>query len=134
MIPTSAKYKREFPELKALDSLALSSMHHELLEQFKNHDYNPHDYAKPAPVVQMESYTTHSRLSGKLSKAGFVIRLEDGGIRLPKLGLVPLAQYAPLPEYAVIQSAVVSKSDGKFYCKLKYEINEAMVSSQKQPA
>lgn len=132
LIPTPAKYKREFPELKEVDSLALTGLHHALLGQFQNHDYNPHDYAKPAPVARMESYTTYS----KLSKGGFVIRLEDGGIRLPKLGLVPLAQYPQLSEYAVIQSAIVQKENGNFLCKIKYEIAEdqAVPAQEKQPA
>lgn len=131
-IPTPAKYKREFPELKDVDSVALSRLHHALLYQFQNHDYNPHDYPKPEPVERMDSYVTHS----KLSKGGFLIRLEDGGIRLPKVGVIPLGEYAELPDGGVIESAIVLREQGTYFCRVKIEIpdEQSNTALEKQPA
>lgn len=131
-IPTPAKYKREFPELKDVDSMALSRLHHKLLYQFQSHDYNPHDCPKPEPVEQMDSYVTHS----KLSKGGFLIRLENGGIRLPKLGVIPLGEYAELPDGGVIESAIVLREQGNYFCRVKIEIPDEQPNREvvKQPA
>lgn len=135
-IPTPAKYKRELPQLNEADYEALSGMRHRLLRQFQNHDYNPHDTSKPEPVAQMDSYFTRS----KLAKGGFKIRFEDGGIRLPKLGLVPTGLHAELPAGAYIRSAIVEKSDGRFYCTVKYEYEQttetvvAAVAAEQRPA
>lgn len=131
-IPTPAKYKREFPELKEVDSMALSGLHHKLLLQFRDHEYNPHDYQEPKPVERMDSYTTYSRLS----KGGFVIRLEDGGIRLPKLGVIPLGEYTELPDGGVIESAIVLREQGNYFCRVKIEIPDEQPNREvvKQPA
>lgn len=131
-IPTPAKYKREFPELKEVDSMALSGLHHKLLLQFRDHEYNPHDYQESRPVERMDSYTTYSRLS----KGGFVIRLEDGGIRLPKLGVIPLGEYAELPDGGVIESAIVLREQGNYFCRVKIEIPDEQPNREveKQPA
>ena len=131
-IPTPAKYKRELPELKEVDSMALSGLHHKLLLQFRDHEYNPHDYQEPRPVEGMDSYTTYSRLS----KGGVVIRLEEGGIRLPKLGVIPLGEYAELPEGGVIESAVVFREQGAYFCRIKMDIpaEQPHREMEKQPA
>lgn len=132
LIPSPAKYKREFPELKDVDSLALNGLHHKLLGDLQNYDYNPHDNPKPAPVNEMNGYTTYS----KLSKGGLVIRIEDGGIRLPKLGLVPIIQSMEWPENMTIQAANVLREDGSYFCKIKYELSTARPAEvmEKQPA
>lgn len=132
LVPTPAKYKREFPELKDVDSLALNGLHHALLRDFRNHDYNPHDNPRPAPVDGLNSYTTYS----KQSKGGFMIRIEGGGIRLPKLGLVPIIQSTELPEDMTIQAANVQKEKGSYFCKIKYECHAGQLAAavEKQPA
>lgn len=127
-IPTPAKYKREFPVLKDVDSMALSRLHYALLRQFQSHDYNPHDYPKPQPVERMDSYITHSRPS----KGGFLIRLEDGGIRLPKLGVVPLGEYVELD--GAIESAIVLREQGTYFCQVKFEIPAGHAAMEQQPA
>ena len=132
LVPTPAKYKREFPELKEVDSLALNGLHHKLLGDFQSFDYNPHDYKKPEPVAKMDSYVTYS----KLSKGGFVIRIEEGGIRLPKLGLVPVIQRMELPRDMTIQAVTVLRENGSYFCKIKYECpaEQAAVAMEKLPA
>lgn len=135
-IPTPAKYKRELPVLKEVDSQALNGVHQGLLRQFQSHDYNPHDNPRPEPVSRIDRYFTHS----KLAKGGFKIRFENGGIVLPKLGLVPTEIHMELPPGAVISSAIVERSDGKFYCSVKYECGKkaeaaaAAVPLEQQPA
>lgn len=132
LVPTPAKYKREFPELKDVDSLALNGLHHKLLGELQSHDYNPHDNPKPAPVSEMSGYTTYS----KLSKGGFVIRIEDGGIRLPKLGLVPIIQSMEMPAAIMILAANIIRESESYFCKIKYECTaeQAAAVIEKQPA
>lgn len=130
-IPTPAKYKRELPALKQVDSLALAQLHKDLQRAYREHSFNPHDHPKPQPLERLESYTTCCLQS----KSGPNIRFEKGGLRLPKLGDVPTGLHPELPEESVIRSAQVGKRDGAYYCTLTYEAAaEAPAVAVKQPA
>lgn len=123
-IPAPAKYKRELPELKEADSLALGGIHHMLLAMFRAHDYTPRDYPKPGIREHLESYTTYSQAI----KSGYTIRVENDRILLPKVGFVPIGQYEDPVTNAHIKSANVAKSNGKYFCTVKYETGSAMTA------
>lgn len=116
-LPTPAKYKRELPQLKQVDSLALSSVHKDLEKAYQNHTYNPHDFGEPKPMEHSDSYVTFCQQT----KSGPTIRFEEAGLKLPKIGSVKVDLHRELPMGAIIKSAVISKSDGGYFCTLTYE-------------
>lgn len=130
-IPTPAKYKREMPTLRQVDSLALAQLHKDLERAYWEHSCNPHDHPKPGPLDRMESYTTCCLQS----KYGPNIRFERGALRLPKLGAVATALHQELPEGSVIRSAAVGKGADGYFCTLTYEAAaQAAAAAVKQPA
>lgn len=116
-IPTPAKYKREIPALKEVDSLALATVHQKLERAFQDHAFNSHDHPEPTTVAETASYTTFCQQT----KYGPTIRFEEGGLKLPKIGSVKVELHRELPLGARIKSAVVSKSEEGYFCTLAYE-------------
>lgn len=116
-IPAPARYKREMPGLKEVDSLALGALHHKLKKAFQDHLYNPHDHGKPEQVSEIVRYTTFCQTS----KYGHTIRFTQGGLKLPKLGAVKTELHRELPGGSLIKSAVVQKEGQEYFCTLSYE-------------
>ena len=82
---TPAKYKKEYPYLKEVDSLALANKQLDLQKAFKNcFDKNR---KKKAGFPKFKS-AKHSRKSYTTNNQGTTIRLLENGIRLPKAGIV----------------------------------------------
>lgn len=128
-IPTPAKYKREIPALKEVDSLALSTLHQELERAFRNHIFNAHDHPRPGPLAQVESYTTFCQQT----KYGPTIRFEEAGLRLPKIGSVKVELHRELPPGAKVKSAVISKAGESYFCTLTYEAAAMPAALAKEP-
>lgn len=128
-IPTPAKYKREIPALKQIDSLALSQLHKNLERAYRDHIFNPHDNPEPRPLESLHTYTTCCLQS----KSGPSIRFEGGALRLPKLGSVPTALGQELPEGSVLRSAEVGKKDGVYFCTLTYSEAAMPAAAAKEP-
>ncbi len=126
-IPTPAKYKREWTQLKEVDSLALATVHQKLEKAFQEHSFNPHDHPKPERLECVSSYTTYCQQT----KYGPTVRFEGAGLRLPKIGLVKTAAHRELPEEAVIKSVCVAKDENGYSCTLVYTASAAL---EKQPA
>lgn len=118
-IVTPAKYKKEYPYLKEVDSLALANKQLDLQKAFKNHfDKNR---KKKAGFPKFKS-AKHSRKSYTTNNQGTTIRLFENGIKLPKIGIVKAKIHRqPEPDW-IIKSATVSQdSDGKFYVSVLFE-------------
>ena len=119
--PTPAKYKKEFPFLKEVDSLALANAQLNLDKAYKNFFRNksvgfPRFKSKKNPV---QSYTTNNQ-------NGTVALIDNKFIKVPKLKSLIRIKLHRQPK-GMIKSATVSRhASGKYYISLlcKEEISE----------
>ena len=119
--PTPAKYKKEFPFLKEVDSLALANAQLHLDKAYKNFFRDksvgfPRFKSKKNPV---QSYTTNNQ-------KGTVVLIDSKFIKVPKLKSLVRIKLHRQPK-GVIKSATISRhSSGKYYISLlcKEEISE----------
>ena len=119
--PTPAKYKKEFPFLKEVDSLALANAQLHLDKAYKNFFRNksvgfPRFKSKKNPV---QSYTTNNQ-------NGTVALIDNKFIKVPKLKSLIRIKLHRQPK-GMIKSAIVSRhASGKYYISLlcKEEISE----------
>ena len=119
--PTPAKYKKEFPFLKEVDSLALANAQLHLDKAYKNFFRDksvgfPRFKSKKNPV---QSYTTNNQ-------NGTVALIDSKFIKIPKLKSLVRIKLHRQPK-GMIKSATVSRhSSGKYYISLlcKEEISE----------
>ena len=119
--PTPAKYKKEFPFLKEVDSLALANAQLNLDKAYKNFFRDksvgfPRFKSKKNPV---QSYTTNNQ-------NGTVALIDSKFIKVPKLKSLIKIKLHRQPK-GIIKSATISRhSSGKYYVSLlcKEEVNE----------
>ena len=119
--PTPAKYKKDFPFLKEVDSLALANAQLNLDKAYKNFFRDksvgfPRFKSKKNPV---QSYTTNNQ-NGTISLIGSKL------LKLPKLKSFIRIKLHRQPQ-GLIKSATISRhSSGKYYVSLlcKEEITE----------
>ncbi|RBR27700.1 IS605 OrfB family transposase [Enterococcus cecorum] len=119
--PTPAKYKKEFPFLKEVDSLALANAQLHLDKAYKNFFRDksvgfPRFKSKKNPV---QSYTTNNQ-------NGTVALIDSKFIKVPKLKSLVRIKLHRQPK-GMIKSATISHhSSGKYYISLlcKEEISE----------
>ncbi|MGO5332980.1 IS200/IS605 family element RNA-guided endonuclease TnpB [Enterococcus cecorum] len=119
--PTPTKYKKEFPFLKEVDSLALANAQLHLDKAYKNFFRDksvgfPRFKSKKNPV---QSYTTNNQ-------NGTVALIDNKFIKVPKLKSLVRIKLHRQPK-GMIKSATISRhSSGKYYISLlcKEEINE----------
>ncbi|RBS62144.1 IS605 OrfB family transposase [Enterococcus faecium] len=119
--PTPAKYKKEFPFLKEIDSLALANTQLNLDKAYKNFFRDksvgfPRFKSKKNPV---QSYTTNNQ-------NGTVALIDSKFIKVPKLKSLVRIKLHRQPK-GIIKSATISRhSSGKYYISLlcKEEIIE----------
>lgn len=121
---TPAKYKKDYPYLKEVDSLALANKQLDLQRAFKNHfDKNR---KKKTGFPKFKS-AKHSRKSYTTNNQGTTIRLLENGIRLPKAGIVKAKIHRQPEADWIIKSATVSQdSDGKFYVSVLFEYEQSV--------
>lgn len=123
---TPAQYKNEFPFLKEVDSLALANAQQNLERAYKNFF---RDTSVGFPTFKSKhksksSYTTNNQ--------GGNIRIEDGKIKLPKIGFVKLKQHRTFD--GVIKSCTVSMNkSGKYFVSIlvKSEDEEVRITERK---
>ncbi|MDO4978267.1 MAG: RNA-guided endonuclease TnpB family protein [Eubacteriales bacterium] len=113
---TPAGYKKEYPWLKEVDSLALANAQLHLESAYRNFFRDP---KTGFPRFKSKhgakaSYTTNV-VNGN-------IRLEGGRIRLPKAGRVKIRVHRGIGEEWILKSVTVSReATGKYYAALLYE-------------
>ena len=115
---TPAMYKKEHSFLKEVDSLALANVQLHLEKAYKNFFRNPSvGFPKyKSKHKSRDSYTTNV-VNGN-------IVLEDGKLKLPKLGRVRIRQHREIPKGYRLKSVTVSREpSGKYYASLLYEYN-----------
>ena len=100
---TPAVYKKEYPWLKEVDSLALANVQLHLEKAYKNFFVNP---AVGFPKFKSRH---RSRKSYTTNVVNGNIRLEKGKIRLPKLKEVKIRKHREIPEGYVLKSVTISQ-------------------------
>ena len=117
---TPAQYKKDFEWLKEVDSLALANAQMNLQAAYSNFFRTPKvGFPKfKSKKRSKNSYTTNNDKGGKL-------RIENGRIRLPKIGLVKIRQHRFIPNNQKIKSATITKTpSGKYYVSILVEYEQ----------
>ncbi len=113
--PTPAPYKKDYPWLKEVDSLALINAQNHLNQAWDRFFSKTagHPNFKPKHGGR-HSYTTNL-VNGN-------IKLLKGAIQLPKVGVVRIRQHRTIPDGYVLKSATVSKTaSGKYFVSVLFE-------------
>lgn len=124
-IPTPAAYKKEFPYLKEVDSLALCNAQLNLKSAwhkcFSEKDVSAPKY-KSRKKNNVTSYTTN--------KVGGNILLGKNSIKLPKMGLLHISKHRSPQNGWTLKSATVSMTAGKMYVSVLFDIKDREVSKK----
>lgn len=125
---TPAKYKKEYPYLKEIDSLALANKQLDLQEAFRNYFSKSRKKKNGFPKFKSakhsrKSYNTNCQYpkpSNNLKQP--TIRLEKNRINLPKVGMVKINIHRMPKSDWILKSVTVSEeSDGKYYASVLFE-------------
>lgn len=109
---TPARYKKDFPWLKEVDSLALANVQLNLQKAYKNFFQSGAGFPKFKKKRHHQSYKTNNQKGS--------IALENGAIKLPKAGWVRVKAHRDIE--GVIKSATVSMTTtGKYYVSILCE-------------
>ena len=123
---TPAKYKKEYPWLKEADSLALANAQLHLESAYRNFFRDP---AVGFPKYKTkhkskESYTTNA-VNGNIT-------IENGRIRLPKVGEVKAKVHRKAEDGWKLKSVTISReSTGRYYAAVLYQCEYMEKSVQK---
>lgn len=111
---TPAQYKEEFTFLKEVDSLALANAQQNLNKAYKN-------FFRDKSVGFPKFKSKHkSKASYTTNNQGGNIRVEDGKIKLPKIGFVKLRQHRTFD--GNIKSCTISMNkSGKYFISILVE-------------
>ena len=113
---TPAQYKKEFEWLKEVDSLALANAQMNLQTAYNNF-FRSSKVGFPkfkSKKSNRRSYTTNCVNSN--------IAIENGYIKLPKVGLVKLKQHRLIPSDYKLKSVTISQTpSGKYYASVLFE-------------
>lgn len=113
---TPAQYKTEFEWLKEVDSLALANAQMNLQTAYNNFFRSPKvGFPKfKSKKSNRKSYTTNC-VNGNIS-------IENGHIKLPKIGLIKMKQHRLIPSEYKLKSVTVSQTpSGKYYASVLFE-------------
>ena len=121
-IPTPAKYKKEAPFLKEVDSQTLIQEHNKLAQAFRVFFKNPESFGYPKfkkKKTDRDSFTAcnHDFPSGP------TIYITKDGIRMTKAGVVK-AKFSRRPQgwWKLKRITVDRTKTGKYYCSILYEV------------
>ena len=120
---TPAQYKEEYEFLKEVDSQALSQSHQDLkvaYNRFFNKQSNFPKFKKKGVRDTYRSCVVNNN-----------IRIEEGFLRLPKIGLVEMRMERQLPKGAVIKNVTVSKTKtNKYFASIQFEYEKEVEQVQ----
>lgn len=109
---TPAQYKKEYPWLKEVDSLALANAQLNLQKAYKSFFRSGFGFPRYKAKRYRQSYKTNNQ-NGTLI-------VENGKVKLPKIGWVKVKQHREV--LGTIKSATISKSTtGKYYISILCE-------------
>lgn len=120
---TPAQYKKDYPYLKEVDSLALANAQINLNKAFKNF-FSKKNVGFPkfkSAKRSRKAYTTNNQKG--------TIAIFDHAIRLPKIGAVKAKIHRCPNESWTLKSATISQDkDGRFYVSVLFEFEDSIVS------
>ena len=123
---TPAKYKKDYPYLKEVDSLALANKQLDLQEAFRNCFSKSRKKNNRFPKFKSAK---HSRKSYTTNNQHGTVAVTDDSIKLPKIGYVKAVIHRKPDNNWAVKSATVSKeSDGKFYISVLFQFADALNS------
>lgn len=120
---TPAKYKKDYPYLKEVDSLALANKQMDLQKAFRNRFSKSRKKKNGFPKFKSlkhsrKSYTTNNQ-------KGSVAIIDNRYIKLPKIGKVRAVIHRVPDNNWIIKSATISQeSDEKYYISILFEYNK----------
>ncbi|GGK36429.1 hypothetical protein GCM10010965_31700 [Caldalkalibacillus thermarum] len=121
--PTPAKYKKDFPWLKEVDSLALANAQLNLQKAFTNFFSGRAGFPKFKSRKAKQSYTTNI-VNGNM-------KLADGYIKLPKLKWIKIKQHRDIPPHHMIKSCTITKTKtGKYFISILTEYEHQPVPKE----
>ena len=116
---TPAKYKKDYPYLKEVDSLALANTQLNLQSAFKNRFSKSRKKKNGFPKYKSAK---HSRKSYTTNNQHGTVALTDRSIKLPKIGYVKAVIHRKPDSNWTIKSVTISQdSDGKYYVSVLFE-------------
>ena len=124
---TPAKYKKDYPYLKEVDSLALANKQIDLQTAFHNVFSKSRKKKNGFPKFKSakhsrKSYTTNNQ-------KGTVAIVDNKHIKLPKIGKVKAVIHRIPNDDWVVKSATISQeSDGKYYISVLFEFDNTINS------
>lgn len=119
---TPAKYKKDYPYLKEVDSLALANKQLDLQAAFRNRFSKSRKKNNGFPKFKSakhsrKSYTTNNQ-------KGTVAIIDDKYIKLPKIGKVKsIIHRKPNTDWIIKSATISQESDGKYYISILFEYN-----------
>ena len=122
---TPAQYKKEFPWLKEVDSLALANAQLHLNAAYESFFRNPeHGFPKFKSRKRCKkSYTTNCVYGN--------IAIRDGSIKLPKIGFIKMKQHREIPVDYQLKSVTVSRNaKGNYYASVLFEYETEITAIQ----
>ena len=124
---TPAQYKEEFEWLKEVDSLALANAQMNLQKAYNNFFRSPKvGFPKfKSKHRNRNSYTTNNQKGS--------VAIENGCLKLPKIGLVRLKQHRIIPSDYKLKSVTISQTpSGKYYASILFEYENQVQEQQLQ--
>lgn len=119
---TPAQYKSEFIWLKEVDSLALANAQLNLNKAYKNFFSHPN-----VGFPKFKSKKKH-RFSYSTNNQKGSVRIENGCIRLPKVGYVKLRQHREILPNSTIKTVTVRQNpSGKYYVSILVEYDNQIL-------
>lgn len=122
---TPAKYKKDYPYLKEVDSRALANKQMDLQAAFRNTFSKSRKKKNGFPKFKSakhsrKAYTTNNQ-------KGTVAIIDNKYIKLPKIGKIKAVIHREPETGWVMKSATVSQeSDGKYYISILFEFDNAV--------
>lgn len=125
---TPAQYKKEYPYLKEVDSLALANVQLQLTAAYRNFFRD-----KRVGFPKFKS-RRRSRASYTTNNQNGTVEVTEDHIRLPKAGSVKAVIHRRAPENWKLKSATVSRDrDGKYFISVLYEYDDAPAAAAAEP-
>ena len=117
---TPAKYKKDFPYLKEVDSLALANVQLNLQSAFRNHFDRNRRKKTGFPKFKSAKHSRKSYTTNK--KNGTVAIIDNRYIRLPKTGKVrAVIHRVPGTDWKLKSATVSCSSDDRYYVSVLFE-------------
>lgn len=122
---TPAQYKKEYPYLKEVDSLALANKQMDLQAAFRNRFSKSRK--KKAGFPKFKSAKRSRKAYTTNNQKGTISIVDNKYIKLPKVGKVKAVIHRIPDEDWIIKTATVSQeSDGKYYISVVFKFDDSI--------